>query len=56
MLPKFSYFLFLAVAVLGEAYIASFVKSHMILFKRNKGMVEIIRILHQKMDFESNLD
>jgi toxin ParE1/3/4 len=37
-------------------YFASFVKSHMILFKRNKGMVEIIRILHQKMDVESNLD
>ncbi len=37
-------------------YFASFVKSHMILFKRNKGIVEIIRILHQKMDVESNLD
>jgi toxin ParE1/3/4 len=36
-------------------YFASFVKSHMILFKRNKGIVEIIRILHQKMDVESNL-
>ena len=37
-------------------YFASYVKSHMILFKRNKGIVEIIRILHQKMDVESNLD
>ena len=37
-------------------YFASFVKSHMILFKRNKEIVEIIRILHQKMDVESNLD
>ena len=38
-----------------EGYLVSYVKSHMILFKRNKGVVEIIRILHQKMDVESNL-
>ena len=37
-------------------YFASFVKSHMILFKRNKEIVEFIRVLHQKMDVESNLD
>lgn len=39
-----------------EGYLVVYVKSHMIFFKRNKGIVEIIRILHQKMDIESNLD
>ena len=39
-----------------EGYLASYVKSHTIFFKRNDGIVEIIRILHQKMDVESNLD
>jgi len=39
-----------------QGYLASYVKSHMILFKRNEGIVEIMRILHQKMDVESNLD
>lgn len=38
-----------------EGYLVSYVKSHMIFFKRNEGIVEIIRILHQKMDVESNL-
>ena len=38
-----------------EGYLVVYVKSHMIFFKRNKGIVEIIRILHQKMDIESNL-
>ena len=38
-----------------EGYLVVYVKSHMISFKRNKGIVEIIRILHQKMDIESNL-
>lgn len=38
-----------------EGYFIVYVKSHMIFFKRNKGIVEIIRILHQKMDIESNL-
>jgi len=38
-----------------EGYLVVYVKSHMIFFKRNEGLVEIIRILHQKMDFESNL-
>jgi toxin ParE1/3/4 len=36
-------------------YLVSYVKSHMILFKRTEGIAEIIRILHQKMDIESNL-
>jgi len=39
-----------------KGYLVSYVKSHMIFFKRNEGIVEIIRILHQKMDVESNLD
>ena len=39
-----------------KGYFASYVKSHMILFKRNKEIVEVIRVLHQKMDIESNLD
>ena len=38
-----------------EGYLVVYVKSHMIFFKRNKGIIEIIRILHQKMDIESNL-
>jgi toxin ParE1/3/4 len=38
-----------------DGYLVSYVKSHMILFKRNEEIVEIIRILHQKMDVESNL-
>lgn len=38
-----------------EGYLVSYVKSHMIFFKRQKGIVHVIRILHQKMDIESNL-
>ncbi len=38
-----------------EGYLVSYVKSHMIFFKRHKGIVHVIRILHQKMDIESNL-
>jgi len=37
-------------------YFASYVKSHMILFKKNEEIVEVIRVLHQQMDIESNLD
>ncbi len=39
-----------------DGYLVSYVKSHMIFFKRKEGIVEIIRILHQKMDIESNLE
>jgi len=39
----------------NEGYLVVYVKSHMIFFMRNKGIVEIIRILHQKMDIESKL-
>lgn len=38
-----------------EGYYVTYVKSHMIFFKRLKGIVHVIRILHQKMDIESNL-
>ena len=37
-------------------YFASYVKSHMILFKKDKEIVEVIRVLHQQMDIETNLD
>ena len=33
-----------------EGYLVTYVKSHMIFFKRNQGLLEVIRILHQKMD------
>jgi toxin ParE1/3/4 len=36
-----------------KGYFASYVKSHMILFKRNEEIVEVIRILHLRMDIES---
>ena len=39
-----------------DGYLVSYVKSHMIFFKRKEEIVEIIRILHQKMDIESNLE
>ena len=39
-----------------DSYLVSYVKLHMIFFKRKDGIVEIIRILHQKMDIESNLE
>ncbi len=38
-----------------EGYHVTYMKSHMIFFKRIEGIVEVIRILHQKMDVESNL-
>ena len=38
-----------------ESYLVTYVKSHMIFFKRQKDIVHVIRILHQKMDIESNL-
>ena len=38
-----------------EDYLVTHVKSHMIFFKRQQGIVHIIRILHQRMDIESNL-
>ncbi len=38
-----------------EGYLVTYVKSHMIFFKRQKDIVHVIRILHQKMDIESNI-
>jgi toxin ParE1/3/4 len=38
-----------------EGYLVTYVKSHMIFFKRQRGIVHVIRILHQKMDIESSL-
>jgi len=38
-----------------EGYRASIVKSHIIFFRKTYDITEIIRILHQKMDVESNL-
>ena len=40
---------------LKEGYKASIVKSNMIFFRRKDEITEIIRILHQKMDVESNI-
>ena len=38
-------------------YIASMVKSHIIFYKKSKGnIVEIIRVLHQKMDIENRIE
>lgn len=39
-----------------RGYFATYVKSHMILFKKKEDIVEVIRVLHQQMDIESNLD
>ncbi len=38
-----------------KGYHVSYVKSHIIFFIRQKDIVHVIRILHQKMDIESNL-
>ena len=40
-----------------KGYRASIVKSHTIFYKRSrKNIVEIIRVLHQKMDIENRID
>jgi toxin ParE1/3/4 len=38
-----------------EGYLVTCVKSHMIFFKRQRGILHVIRILHQKIDIESNI-
>ena len=38
-----------------EGYLVTYVKSHMIFFNRHDDIVIVIRILHQKMDIETNL-
>jgi toxin ParE1/3/4 len=40
-----------------QGYRASIVKSHIIFYKKSKrNIVEIIRVLHQKMDIENRID
>lgn len=40
-----------------KGYRASLVKSHIIFYKKSKdNVVEIIRVLHQKMDIENRID
>lgn len=45
-------------SVIREGYFRSRVKSHFIFYRANfkKNVVEIIRILHQKMDIDSRLN
>ena len=43
-----------SMAHIKEGYLVVYVKSHMIFFRRTKGMVEVGRILHQMMDIESH--
>lgn len=38
-----------------NGYLVTYVKSHMIFFKRSERTVEVIRILHQRMDIESKI-
>ncbi len=38
-----------------EGYYCSKVKSHLIFYKLNVNVVEVMRILHQKMDIEIQL-
>ena len=39
-----------------DGYLVSYVKSHVIFFKGEEEIVELINILHQKMDIESDLE
>jgi len=46
-----------SVDYIKEGYRASMVKSHIIFYKKSKGnIVEIIRVLHQKMDIENRIE
>lgn len=38
-----------------DGYLVTYVKSHMIFFKRSERTVEVMRILHQRMDIESKI-
>jgi toxin ParE1/3/4 len=38
-----------------EGYYVTYVKSHMIFFRRQNDIVHVIRILHQRMNIETNL-
>ncbi len=46
-----------SVDYIKNGYRASIVKSHIIFYKKSKrNIVEIIRVLHQKMDIENRID
>ncbi len=46
-----------SVEYIKKGYRASKVKSHIIFYKKSKyNVVEIIRVLHQKMDIENRID
>ena len=46
-----------SVDYIKKGYRASIVKSHIIFYKKSrKNIVEIIRVLHQKMDIENRID
>ena len=46
-----------SVNYIKKGYRASIVKSHIIFYKKSrKNIVEIIRIIHQKMDIENRID
>jgi toxin ParE1/3/4 len=46
-----------SVDYIKKGYRASLVKSHIIFYKKSKSnVVEIIRVLHQKMDIENRLN
>ena len=46
-----------SVDYIKKGYRASIVKSHIILYKKSRrNIVEIIRVLHQKMDIENRID
>lgn len=45
-----------SIDIIKKGYRSSIVKSHMLIYRKNKGgVVEIIRILHQRMDIENRL-
>jgi len=46
-----------SVDYIKKGYRASIVKSHIIFYKKSEGnIVEIVRVLHQKMDIENRID
>jgi toxin ParE1/3/4 len=46
-----------SVDFIKKGYRASIVKSHIIFYKKSRrNIVEIIRVLHQKMDIENRID
>jgi toxin ParE1/3/4 len=46
-----------SVDYIKKGYRASFVKSHIVFYRKSiNNVVEIIRVLHQKMDIENRID